>query len=83
MSKVVTTEVNERRHRVLLNRHELKKIVADAVLKEIGVRRSGTVDVTIKFQDETEGSPAYRVGTQCIVDVVEDFLPQVEAREGN
>lgn len=81
MSKIVTTEVNERRHRVIIDRHELKRIVGEAVAKEIGIRhaaRGQTWDFT--FKDETEGSPGYNVGTGCIVDVVEDLKPQ--DREG-
>lgn len=33
MSRIVTKEVNERRHRVTIDRHELKRIVGEAVAK--------------------------------------------------
>lgn len=76
MSKIITTEVNERRHRVIMDRHELKRIVAAAVCEQLGIRpgaRGQSMD--FQFKDETEGSPSYKVGTGCIVDVVEDLRP--------
>lgn len=76
MSKIVTTEVNERRHRVIIDRHELKRIVAAAVCEQLGIRPGAHgQSIDFKFQDETEGSPAYRVGTGVIVDVVENLMP--------
>lgn len=77
--KFNATEVHERRHRVLLDRHQLQGVVTEAVCKEIGVspKRAG-VTVTIKFEDATEGSPSYKVGTKAVIDVVEDMLPQHE-----
>lgn len=74
MSKIVTTEVNERRHRVTIDRHELKRIVVDAVLQQMGrTYCPKTMEVKVEFEDETEGSPSYKVGTGCIVYVVEDL----------
>lgn len=76
MSRIITTEVNERRHRVIIDRHELKRIVAAAVCEQLGIRPGAhgqTMD--FEFKDETEGSPSYKVGTGCIVDVVENLLP--------
>jgi len=40
MSKIITSEVNERRHRVIIDRHELKRIVGEAVAKELGIRHA-------------------------------------------
>jgi hypothetical protein len=77
MSRVVTNVINERRHRVLIDRHELKRIVGEAVAKEIGIRHAAPGQTwDFNFKDETEGSPAYKVGTGCIVDVIEDMGPQ-------
>ncbi len=39
---------------------------------------SGNVTAVVRFEDETEGSPAYTVGTKAIVSVTEDLLPQVD-----
>lgn len=76
MSKIVTTEVNERRHRVIIDRHELKRIVGEAVAKELGiVLGAPRQSMDFEFKDETEGSPAYRVGTGVIIDVVENLMP--------
>lgn len=77
MSKIITTEVNERRHRVIIDRHELKRIITDAVLAQLGKEFCPkTMDMKVEFKDETEGSPVYKVGTGCIVDMVEDLVPQ-------
>lgn len=78
MSKIVTTEVNERRHRVIIDRHELKRIVAAAVCEQLGIRPGARGQSMFEFKDETEGSPAYKVGTGCIVDVVENMVPMDE-----
>lgn len=80
MSKIVTTEVNERRHRVIIDRHELKRIVSAAVCEQLGIRLGARgQSMEFQFRDETEGSPAYRVGTGVIVDVVENLMPVAEA----
>lgn len=79
MSKIITSEVNERRHRVIIDRHELKRIVGGAIAKELGIRHAAHGQTwDFSFKDEMEGSPAYKVGTGCIVEVVEDLMPQVE-----
>lgn len=79
MSRIITSEVNERRHRVMIDRHELKRIVGEAVAKELGIRHAALGQTwDFSFKDETEGSPGFKVGTGCIVDVVEDLMPQGE-----
>lgn len=84
MSTIVTREINERRHHVIIGRHELKRIICEAVA--LRLIREGATPATeiseptftfeVEFKDETEGSPGYKVGTGCIVDVVEDLRPQ-------
>lgn len=77
MSRIVTSELNERRHRVIIDRHELKRIVGEAIAKELGIRHAAPGQTwDFDFKDDTEGSPGYKVGTGCIVDVVEDLKPQ-------
>lgn len=75
MSKLNTSEVHERRHRRIFGRHELESIITNWVYHEINDMKLGgevkAVDYKLKFEDETEGSPSYKVGTRCIVDVVE------------
>ncbi|MER9937437.1 hypothetical protein [Mesorhizobium sp. M0088] len=80
MSQIITNEINERRHRVIIDRHELKRIIAAAICSQLGIKPGApgqTMD--FKFQDEMEGSPGYKVGVGCIVDIVEDLLPQPQA----
>ncbi len=77
MARVRSTEVHERRHRVIFDRHELGRIVAEAVAKELGIipTKPG-LGMKFSFEDETEGSPGYKVGTGVIVDVVEDLATE-------
>lgn len=75
-SKLHTSEVHERRVRRIFDRHELESILGHVVHHEIRDEFGPDNDVDaadykLKFEDETEGSPPYRVGTRCIVDVVE------------
>lgn len=75
-SKLHTSEVHERRVRRILNRHDLESIISHVVHHEIRDEFGpdhdvDAVDYKLKFEDETEGSPPYKVGTRCIVDVVE------------
>lgn len=63
MSRIVTSEVNERRHRIIIDRHELKRIVGEAVAKELGIRHAASSQTwNFDFKDETEGSPGTRSG---------------------
>jgi len=58
MSKIVTSEVNERRHRVIIDRHDLKHIVGEAIAKELGIRHAAPGQTwDFSFKDEMEGSP--------------------------
>lgn len=80
MNKLHSNEVHERRHRRVLNRHELESIIGNVVHHEIRDEFGPDVDVDavdykLTFEDETEGSPGYKVGTRCIVDVVERLKP--------
>lgn len=75
-SKLHATEVHERRVRRILDRHELESIISNMVHHEIRDEFGPDDDVVavsykLTFEDETEGSPSYKVGTRCIVDVVE------------
>lgn len=75
MSKLNTREVHERRHRRIFDRRELESIIINFVHHEIADQHlSGelkSVDYKLTFEDQTEGSPSYKVGTKCIVDVIE------------
>lgn len=73
-------ELHVRKCRVVIERRELEAIIKDHVLKATGFMGTAT-NVTLQFPDATEGSPAYRVGTKCIADLVEDQtqLPRAEA----
>lgn len=76
MTKLNTKEVHERRVRRIFDRHELESIISHVVHHEIRDEVGPdddvvAVDYQLTFEDETEGSPSYKVGTRCIVDVIE------------
>lgn len=76
MSRLNSKEVHERRHRRILNRHDLESIISNMVHHEIRDEFGPdsdveAVDYKLTFEDVTEGSPSYKVGTRCIVDVIE------------
>lgn len=79
MSILNTKEIHERRHRRIFDMRELESIISNAVHHEIADQNLGgevkAVDYKLTFEDQTEGSPAYKVGTRCIVDVIEVLLP--------
>jgi hypothetical protein len=86
MSSLNTKEVHERRHRRIFDMRELESIISNIVHHEIadqafpGVVEA--VDYKLTCEDQTEGSPSYKVGMKCIVDVVERLSPHPNADEG-
>jgi len=80
MSITPVEEVHVRKCRVILNRRELEAIIKEHVLKATGFAAYAT-EVTLRFPDATEGSPPYKVGTECIADLAEDQMkmPRAEA----
>lgn len=78
--KLHTKEVHERRVRRILGSRELESIISNLVHHEIRDEFGPDSDVTavdykLTFEDETAGSPSYKVGTRCIVDVIERLAP--------
>lgn len=75
MSKLNTKEVHERRHRRIFDKRELESVISNFVHHEIADQNlTGevkAVEYKLTFEDQTEGSPSYKVGTKCIVDVIE------------
>jgi hypothetical protein len=69
-------EVHEKKTTVRLDKDQLRDLILDA----LGFRhqRAG-VDAKISFEEQTEGSPAYRVGMKATVVVTEDLRPQAIA----
>lgn len=70
-------EVHVRECRIRLDRKTLEGIVLEHALMKAGFWHDATT-AKITFPDATEGSPAYKVGTECVIDLTEDqmLLPQ-------
>lgn len=69
--------ITERHERTIVRTYskaELEAIVRKALYEELGNDRwVGEPDVSIRFEDETVGSPAYRVGTKATITVTVDL----------
>ena len=86
MAKPIITETHERRSLVTFGKADLSRILRIAACQECGIPDSDAVRVDIRFEDETAGSPPYKVGTRAIITVTEDQLmlprPMVENANG-
>jgi len=78
------TETHERRATVLFDHKTLDRMIRAEALRLCGMAESDAVTVSIKIEDETTGSPAYRIGTKARVTVVEDQmrLPRAQPARG-
>lgn len=75
--RIGLNEIHERRHRAIIDRHQLIDLVARAVLEEAGLEpNQKNLKISVKFEAVEEGSPAYKVGTKAVVDIVEDLSSQ-------
>lgn len=71
MRKPEIKEIHERCCRVVIERNELERLVRARAMDLAGFTDFAT-EAKVTFPDATEGSPPYRVGTYCVVDLVED-----------
>ena len=73
------SETHVRTCRVVITKRELEAIIKAHVLKATGFYTDAT-EVKLQFPDATEGSPPYKVGTECLADLVEDQMkiPQAD-----
>lgn len=80
--KPTITETHVRTVKTVISKKELEALILNAVLDAAGFGL-GTEGLTWKvtFEDETEGSPPYRVGTKARVEVIQDLtqIPKTQA----
>lgn len=70
------TECHERTIVRTFSKAELEGLVRKALYEELGDERwDGEPKVAIRFEDETAGSPSYRVGTKATIEVTVDLSP--------
>ena len=74
--------IHIRKCRVIIKKTELENLVMEYAMKKVGFAGYAT-SAEIKFPDVTAGSPPYKVGTECIIDLTEDqsYLPMAEEQE--
>ena len=73
MDKPKIIETHIRKCRVVIDKRTLERIVREWAMQQVGFREYAT-GAEISFSDATEGSPAYKVGTYCTVDLTEDQM---------
>jgi hypothetical protein len=80
MSDLKITEIHVRKCRFVIDRATLQRIIRDWAMAKTGFCDDVT-SVNFAFHDETAGSPPYKVGTYCTVDLTEDqmMMPKVRA----
>lgn len=72
MADIRSKHIHERQIDVYLDRHELARVVWDYVAKQAGLDpEAKNLTRKVTFEDATEGSPSYRVGTKAKVAIVE------------
>ena len=78
MTKIDIKETHVRECVIRIDRRALERIVQEYAMQNVGFAEYAT-KAEIRFQDATEGSPAYRVGTECVVVLREDqmLMPKV------
>jgi len=79
--KIDQQTTHSRVSHIRLSSKELTDLVVRAVTAQIdrNVRPnpdSAGVTAVVRFEDETEGSPAYKTGTKAIISITEDLSPQ-------
>ncbi len=71
--------ITERHERTIVRTYtkaQIEALLRKALFEELGADAwKGEPRVTVRFENETEGSPAYVVGTKAIIEVVEDLTP--------
>jgi len=75
IEKVKTVEIHTREHRAVIDHKLLERIVASFVAENVpglAIDLPG-VRFTVSFEEKTEGSPGYRVGTNAVVKITEDL----------
>lgn len=83
MADVRSTYVHERRINCFLDRHELTRVVREYAVRQAGLHPGApNLTVKVKFEDETEGSPSYTVGTKARVEIVEALAEVKEGETG-
>lgn len=82
MTHPTIKEIHVRQATILIDRKTLERIVLEYALQNVGFCADATY-IAVKFRDATEGSPEYKVGTECVVDLSEDQtkLPKGEMTE--
>lgn len=80
MKKPEIKTIHIRKAHVLIDKEAMRKLVKEHAIAQVGFYPEAT-EFEIKFQDATEGSPAYRVGTECVVVMTEDQTKLSQAED--
>ncbi|AWN55052.1 hypothetical protein [Methylobacterium sp. 17Sr1-1] len=82
MADIRSTYIHERQVKCFIDRHELERVVREHALRQAGYDPAAkNLTVKVKFEDDTEGSPSYKVGTKVRVEIVEALLADPQGSE--
>jgi len=76
--RIVETETNEITARVFLDNKEVERILGEYAVTRTNVFMElddPRVSFKVDFEDATEGSPSYKVGTKAVVTIKRDMRP--------
>ena len=71
MNKPEIRLIHTKTARLVMDHRELEALVLAHVSTQVGFHAPATT-AKFTFYDVTEGSPPYKVGTTCYVDLIED-----------
>ena len=75
MDEPIVTETHVRKSHMLIRHPELARMIRAAACEKCGIPDSDAVTIEIRWEQETEGSPAYGTGRyRAAVTVTEDQL---------
>ncbi|MFE1601594.1 hypothetical protein [Methylobacterium sp. ID0610] len=79
MADVRSTYIHRREVRCFIDRRELERVVREHAARQAGYDPAASgLTFKVRFEDETEGSPSYKVGTKAVVEIVEELQADPE-----
>lgn len=76
--KPVMKEEHFRRGVFVIDWRDMKRLAIAEAMSRAGLTDLGRVGTAVRYEDATEGSPPYRIGTKMIVTLIEDLMQSEE-----
>jgi hypothetical protein len=72
--KPIMQEKHFRTGVVVIGWCDMKELAIAEAMRRAGITDRSRIKADTRYEDATEGSPAYRVGTQVVVTLTEDMM---------